>query len=123
MSPRRFCVFGKEPETRANVTPHICQVLPCGISASLVQAVEMPVADLLILDQPRIGEKAEVARDGRPADWQTVSDLLDRVRLARQQLQDRASVGIAQCVKGIASRPGSHLEYGNGGVTVTELLR
>jgi hypothetical protein len=45
------------------------------------------------------------------------------MRLAREQLQDRAAVGIAQRVKGIAARLFSHLEYGNGGVTVTELLR
>jgi hypothetical protein len=43
--------------------------------------------------------------------------------LARQQHQDRAPVWIAECVKRIAARLGSHLEYGNGGVTVTRLLR
>lgn len=83
----------------------------------------MPVADLLIVDEPGIVEQPQVARDRRPADGQTISNLLDRVRLSRQQLQDRAPVRIAQCVKRIAARLGSHLEYGNGGVTVTKLLR
>jgi hypothetical protein len=45
------------------------------------------------------------------------------MRLAREQLQNCAPVWIAQRVERIAARPGSHLEYGNGGVTVTKLLR
>ena len=83
----------------------------------------MPVADLLILDKPRIVEEPQVARHRGPADGKTISDFLDRVRLARQQFQDRAPVGIADCVKRVAAPPDSHLEYGNGGVTVTGLLR
>ena len=64
-----------------------------------------------------------MARDRGPADGKAIGDLLHGLWMARQQLQDRAPVGVAQCIKGIAARLGSHLEYGNGGVTVTELLR
>jgi hypothetical protein len=52
----------------------------------------MPVADLLIVDEPCIVEQPEMPRDCRPADGQAISDLLDRVRLARQQHEDRAAV-------------------------------
>ena len=107
------------------MTPYLCQVLPRGFGPLLVETVQVPVADLFIRNEPGIVQQAEVTRDGRAADRQPVGNLLDRARLPREQLDDGPSVRIAERVEGVLqpTRLNAHLEYGNGRVTVTELLR
>jgi hypothetical protein len=54
-----------------------------------------------------------VARDGRPADRQRVGELLDRAVAAREQLDDRPAVRVAERVEGVSGE-GTERDFPNG---------
>ena len=76
----------------------------------------------LLHDQARLPQQAQVARDGRPADWQYVRDLLDGASAAAEHLQDRAAIGVAERIERVAreiARPAARAwSDGNTRVTV-----
>ena len=52
--------------------------------------------------EARVLEQAQVARDGRAADWQLVGDLLHRALAAVQQLHDGAALRVAEGLERVA---------------------
>jgi hypothetical protein len=112
------------------LTPYLRQVLTGGLGAFLVEAVHVPAAHLLVSHEAGMVQQAQMSRDSGAADGEPVGDFLNGARFAHQELDDGSSVGIAERVKRVIltivltslAHGSLHLEYGNGWVTVTELL-
>ena len=61
--------------------------------------VEAPRAVLAVADEARVLEHAQVLRDGRPADRQSVGELADRARPRLQRLEDASPCRVAEGVE------------------------
>jgi hypothetical protein len=67
-----------------------------------VQAVQAARALGAVGDESRLLEEPQVPRDGGAADRQRVGQLLDRAVAAREELDDRAAVRVAERVEGVS---------------------
>src|SRR5256885_644484 len=63
------------------------------------------VHDLLAIplgeDEPRVAERAEMARDGRPRRWKLLGDLTGRFRSVAEQVEDLPSGRVGEGTEGI----------------------
>jgi hypothetical protein len=112
------CVLGREPEARRRLAPHLLEVRARGRDALVVQAVEPPRPLGPRADEPRLLQQPEVPRDRRAADRQLVGELLDGAVAAREQLDDRPAVRVAERVEGV-SGDGAERDSRNGSRNVT----
>lgn len=67
-----------------------------------MEPVEPPRAFGAVGDEAGLLEQAQMARDRGAADRQCVGELLDRAVTGAQQLEDRAPLGVAERVEGVA---------------------
>ena len=98
----RARVLGREAEAARRVAPDLLEVGAHGRDALVVQPVEPPRALRAVGDEAGVLEQAQVPRHGGAADRQRVRELLDGAVAAREQLDDRPAVRVAEGVERVA---------------------
>ena len=85
----RFCVFNERLEGSKRVSPELVEISADTFDPGRIQLVDAPISDLPVEDQVGLFQDAQMLRNGRSADRQAFSDLVDSRRAFSQTLKDR----------------------------------
>jgi len=89
--------FCKLFERGKRLIPQLRKVIPQQCQPLGIQLINPPRAFAPVANQPRLFQHSQVLRNGRPRYWQSRRQLIHRLRMVAQHLEDRQPRRIPQC--------------------------